>query len=107
MKSFDFGQVKVVVNCQYWENKAYWEGGEAWRPKGGVSFSFVIESDEWMYCDEEVVKPMVERIIAGKCNDFCRMEVLGYETIFEEPKDISDEVAQLCEAEYKRLREEA
>ena len=107
MKSFDFGQVKVVVNCQYWENKAYWEGGEAWRPKGGVSFSFVISSDEWMYCDEEVVKPMVERIIAGKCNDFCRMEVLGYETIFEEPKDISDEVAQLCEAEYKRLREEA
>ena len=107
MKSFDFGQVKVLVNCQYWENKAYCEGGEAWRPKGGISFSFVIDSDEWMYCDDEVVKPMVERIIASKCNDFCRMDIIDYETIFEEPKDISDEVALLCEAEYKRLRAEA
>jgi len=54
-----------------------------------------------------VVKPMVERIIASKCNDFCRMDIIDYETIFEEPKDISDEVALLCEAEYKRLRAEA
>jgi len=35
------------------------------------------------------------------------MDIIDYETIFEEPTDISDEVALLCEAEYKRLRAEA
>jgi hypothetical protein len=102
MKALQINEVRVVVNCQYYENKAYWEGGEAWRPKGGVSYSFVVESDEWFYGEDEI-KRVVERIVAGKCNDFCRMEVVDYETIFEDAKDISDEVATLCEMRRKEM----
>ena len=28
----------VHINCQYYENKAFYEGGESFRPKGGHKF---------------------------------------------------------------------
>jgi len=106
MKKLQMNEVRVVVNCQYFENYAWESGGEAWKPKGGVDFAFIINSDEWCYCDN-VVKAMVERVIANKCSFHSRYKVVGYETIHEEPKDITDAVAMLCKAEYERLDEVA
>ena len=84
MRALNFNEVKVVVNCQYFEKG---------KPKGGVDFSFIVESDEWFYC-EDVVKSAAERVVANMNNAYCRLEVVGYETIFEEPKDITDEVVK-------------
>ena len=95
-----FNEVRVVVTCQYYENYAYENGGEAWKPKGSHQFTFIIDSDEWLYCSDEVVKPMVERIIANKCNGHSRYEVLGYDTIFEDMEDITKSVAMLCKEQY-------
>ena len=106
MRTLKFDEVKVVVNCQYFENYAWESGGEAWKPKGGVDFAFIVNSDEWCYCDN-VVKAMVERVIANRCDGYQRFKVVGYETICEEPKDITDEVAMLCKAEYERINEDA
>ena len=50
---------------------------------------------------------MVERVIANRCDGYQRFKVVGYETICEEPKDITDEVAMLCKAEYDRIDEDA
>jgi hypothetical protein len=105
MRTLKFDEVKVVVNCQYFENYAWMSGGEAWKPKGGVDFAFIINSDEWCYVGN-VVKAVVERFIAGKNNSHGRYEVVGYETICEEPKDITDEVATLCKAEFDRIDED-
>jgi hypothetical protein len=101
MKALNFNEVRVVVNCQYWENKAFESGGEAWVPKGGISYSFVIESDDWFY-DEDRIKPLVERIIFRRCNLYCRMEVVDYEVIFVDPRDISDEVTEAVKGLYDK-----
>jgi hypothetical protein len=106
MKKLQMNEVRVVVNCQYFENYAWESGGDAWKPKGLHQFAFNIDSDEWFYCSDEAVKPMVERIVANKCNAHSRFQVVGYETIFEEMEDISGEVNMLCKEEYKRVNDE-
>ena len=40
----------VHINCQYYENKAFYEGGEAWKPKGGHKFQIEMDTDLLMYC---------------------------------------------------------
>ena len=95
MRPLQFDEVRVLVSCQYYENYAFESGGEAWKPKGGTNFAFNIKSDEWFYLADTVVKPMIESLIESKCDNYCRYEIVSYDTIFEDPTDITDELVAL------------
>lgn len=105
MRALKFNEVKVVVNCQYFENYGS-NVAPHWKPKGGVDFSFIVDSDEWFYCEDEI-KSAAERAVANKNNTYCRLEVVGYETIFEEPKDITYDVVTLFKEAINKANEEA
>ena len=95
MKNLEFNQVRIIVSCQYYENYAAdnqdFFNKPIWKAKGESQFTFVIDSDEWMYIDDRI-KASVQRIISKKSNGFCKYEIVGYETLFFQPEDITDEV---------------
>ena len=99
-------EVRVVVHCQYFENYAFESGGEAWKPKGGSTFSFIIDSDDWLYGADDV-KEVVNEVIDTKYNNaYQRFEAVDYEVIFQEATCISDDVAMLCKQLWERREQE-
>jgi hypothetical protein len=95
MKNLEFNQVRIIVSCQYYENYAAdnqdFFDKPIWKTKGESQFTFVIDSDEWTYGDDNI-KRLVEKIILNKSNSYCKYKILGYETYFVQPDDITDEV---------------
>jgi hypothetical protein len=73
---------KIIVHAQYFENKAFYEGGEAWRPKGGHTFSIEMDADLLMFTDpSEVFGKMLE----SHNNDLERFTYAGHEIQWQEP----------------------
>ncbi len=73
---------KILVYTQYYENKAFYEGGEAWRPKGGHTFQIEIDADLLMFTDpSEVFGKMLE----SQNNDLERFTYAGHEIEWQEP----------------------
>ena len=100
-------EVRVVAHCQYFENYAFDSGGWNWKPKGSSTFSFIIDSDDWLYASLDV-KEVVNKVIATKHNnDYQRFDVVDYEVIFQEATCISDDVAMLCKELWDKREEEA
>lgn len=84
-------QVQVVVFCQYLENKAFYEGGECWSPKGGVEFVLHVGADMVCYAEDSLVEAIKE-VIASKCDAGSRYEYRSHEVYFHKWEDITDEV---------------
>jgi hypothetical protein len=95
MKNLEWNQVRIIVDCQYYENYAAdnqdFFDKPIWKPKGLSQFTFVNDSDEWIYGDDKI-KPKVEKIISSKSNGYCKYEIVSYETYFVQPDDITDEL---------------
>jgi hypothetical protein len=104
MKNLELNQVRIIVDCQYYENYAadneYFFSNPIWKCKGQSQFTYTIDSDEWMYCDNEI-KPIIEKIISSKSNGYCKYEIVGYETYFTQPDDITDEVTKACKEHFQ------
>jgi len=83
---------KITVNiiCQYQENYAYYEGKQHWKPKGSVVFSVQLDLAQWMY-DDQRCKEIMTRLTVGKSNDLVRYEVVEFETVLDEPINITQE----------------
>ena len=73
----------VHINCQYYENKAFYEGGEAWKPKGGHKFQIEMDTDLLMYCEDAdaILSKMVESHNTG----LERFKYIDYEIIWQQP----------------------
>ena len=74
----------VIVTAQYHENKAFWEGGEAWKPKGGQEFILKSESDHFMYAEEECVE-VIKEMLKERSNNLCRFTYITHELKFHDP----------------------
>ena len=72
---------KILIHTQYFENKAFYEGGEAFRPKGGHTFQVEMDADLLLYTDPaEVFGKMLE----SQNTDLERFEYVEYEIQWQE-----------------------
>lgn len=93
--------VQIFVDCQYYENKAFWEGGECWRAKGGVEFVLSVDSDMAFYAEECGLMDAVRQVIAAKCDGLNRYEYIGHRVQLDKPEDITHEVMNLIDFSVK------
>ena len=76
----------VHINCQYYENKAFYEGGEAWRPKGGHKFQIKMDTDLLMYCED--VTAILSKMVEKHNTTLERFKYIDYEIIWQEPTQL-------------------
>jgi len=73
---------KILIHTQYFENKAFYEGGESFRPKGGHTFQVEMDTDLLLYTDPvEVFGKMLE----SQNTDLERFEYVDHEIQWQEP----------------------
>lgn len=87
----------LVITCQFYENKAWYEGGFAWAPKGGSTFHVKIDMDDWTYYSDKV-RDAIAVVVASKDSNVERNEIVDIELIFDEPVDITKEFDALYSA---------
>ena len=75
--------VNVRVIAQVFENKAFADGGENFRPKGAQVFNMPIDSDVVMYADYLVTA--IETVLKDLGNDLYTYEYLEHDVEFKEP----------------------
>lgn len=73
---------KIIVHAQYFENKAFYEGGEDWRPKGGHTFQIEMDVDLLMFTDPSEV---FEKMLESQNNDLERFTYVGHEIQWQVP----------------------
>jgi len=73
----------VHINCQYYENKAFYEGGEAWKPKGGHKFQIEMDTDILMYCEDSTA--IFSKMVEKHNTDLERFKYIDYEIIWQKP----------------------
>ena len=98
----------LQITAQYHENYGAhsWSGvGECpqnWKAKGGQVFTLRVDSDSFMYVEEQCVKA-IETLLEKRSNDFERYTYISHELIFSEPIALDDaEFEAELEAECKK-----
>ena len=72
----------ILVQTQYYENYGHYEGREAWKPKGGHTFSIEMDADLLMYSNPaEVFAKMLE----SHNSDLEKFEYRDYEVQWQKP----------------------
>ena len=74
--------VNVRVVAQVFENKAFADGGENFRPKGAQVFNMPIDSDVVMYADYLVTA--IETVLESAGNDLYTYEYLEHDVEFQD-----------------------
>jgi hypothetical protein len=74
--------VNVRVVAQVFENKAFADGGENYRPKGSQVFNMPIDSDVVMYAHSLVTA--IEEVLKGLGNDLYTYEYLEHDVEFKD-----------------------
>jgi hypothetical protein len=100
--------VKIVVNCQYYENynvgpdgfNTYGDGLPHWKPKGGHTFEMPIDSDVVIYTDDEVMKKAILNLVESQNTIAERFEYREHRVVFSEPS-----VVEGLESEIDKLNE--
>jgi hypothetical protein len=78
--------ISILVSAQYYENyNTTGEGAPYWKPKGGVDFSFPIDSDLVMYAYKEDLKSALIKMVEEQSNDYSRYEYIDHEVKFGKP----------------------
>ena len=75
--------VNVRVVAQVFENKAFADGGENFRPKGAQVFNMPIDSDVVTIADYLVTA--IESVLKGLGNDLYTYEYREHDVEFQEP----------------------
>lgn len=82
-------EVKVVANCQYYENYNVGPDGFGevpyWKPKGGHTFEMPIDSDVVMYCDSDVLDEAINNLVKKQNTIAEKFEVIDYDVVFRQP----------------------
>ena len=76
--------ISVLVSAQYYENYSD-NQTPYWKPKGGVDFSFPIDSDLVMYAYKEDLKSALIKMVEEQSNDYSRYEYIDHEVKFGKP----------------------
>ena len=74
----------VQISTQIIENKSFYNGGNSWKPKGGLIFNLYAEADDFMYAEENCIEA-IKDMLKEQSNEAERFEYVGYELIFHEP----------------------
>ncbi len=77
--------ITVLVSAQYYENYSDTDA-PYWKPKGGVDFSFPVDSDLLMYAPQGALESALGRLVEAQSNGYARYEYLSHEVKFSEPK---------------------
>jgi hypothetical protein len=75
----------VLVSAQYYENYSD-TNIPYWKPKGGMDFSFPIDSDLVMYAPDSVLENALIKMVEEQSNGYARYEYRSHEVKFSEPK---------------------
>lgn len=76
--------ISVLVSAQYYENYSD-NQTPYWKPKGGVDFSFPIDSDLVMYTYKEDLKTALIKMVEEQSNEYSRYEYIDHEVKFGKP----------------------
>jgi hypothetical protein len=76
--------ISVLVSAQYYENYSD-NQTPYWKPKGGVDFSFPIDSDLVMYAYKEDLKTALIKMVEEQSNEYSRYEYIDHEVKFSNP----------------------
>ena len=76
--------ISVLVSAQYYENYSD-NQTPYWKPKGGVDFSFPIDSDLVMYAYKEDLKSALIKMVEEQSNEYSRYEYIDHEVKFGKP----------------------
>jgi hypothetical protein len=83
-------KVKVNIIAQLWYNAAWYEGGEAWKPKGDTTFQVDgVDSDDLFYADKEVLMKTFQELLDKQSTDVERFEYIEYSIQADEPTVIA------------------
>ena len=83
-------KTQVRILAQLHENKAWYEGGEAWKPKGGVEFSVNVDDGIAMYAEESMILAFMQ-LLEQESNNCERFTYVSHELIFSKIHELSDE----------------
>ena len=76
--------ISILVSAQYYENYSDTET-PYWKPKGGVDFSFPIDSDLVMYLYKEDLREALIKMVEEQSNEYSRYEYIDHEVKFSAP----------------------
>ena len=73
----------IVAKCQYYENYNVDANGFGevphWKPKGGYTFKFPIDSDTLFYSDDEVITEAIKEMVAKENTIVEKFELVEWE----------------------------
>ena len=90
-------KIKVKISTQFYENKAYYEGGESWRPKGEFTFFTYIDSMDATMYDKEFLIHSITELVKTQNTDAERFVYRSHELIFQECEIDSEELLKIMD----------
>jgi hypothetical protein len=76
--------ISILVSAQYYENYSD-SKNPYWKPKGGVDFSFPVDSDLVMWIYKEDLKIALMKMVEDQSNEYSRYEYIDHEVKFSKP----------------------
>lgn len=78
--------INILVSAQYYENyNTTGEGAPYWKPKGGVDFSFPIDSDLVLNIPSKMLVDALINMVEEQSNEYSRYEYIDHEVKFSNP----------------------
>jgi hypothetical protein len=76
--------ISILVSAQYYENYSD-NQTPYWKPKGGVDFSFPVDSELVMYVYKEELREALIKMVEEQSNEHSRYEYIDHEVKFSAP----------------------
>ena len=76
--------ISILVSAQYYENYSDSQT-PYWKPKGGVDFSFPVDSDLVMYAGNGFLENVLTKMVEEQSNEHSRYEYIDHEVKFSSP----------------------
>jgi hypothetical protein len=76
--------ISILVSAQYYENYSD-NQTPYWKPKGGVDFSFPVDSELVMYLYKEDLREALIKMVEEQSNEYSRYEYIDHEVKFSAP----------------------
>jgi hypothetical protein len=90
--------ISILVSAQYYENYSD-SKNPYWKPKGGVDFSFPVDSDLVMWIYKEDLKIALMKMVEAQSNEYSLYEYISHEVKFGKPivvEGLDIELGKMC-----------
>jgi hypothetical protein len=78
----------VQITAQSYENKAFYEGRDAWKPTGEQIFKLYADSDDFFYAEDKCIQA-IKQLLKEQSNSAFKFMYVSHELIFHEPIELS------------------